>query len=258
MRSNGRVNFPTLSDDSASPVSVTHPNCNPHLLHCGTYTRRPQYLSVFPHQQRPPSSPNPPIPTRRPKDSLPPPALLRTNCGAATTSLEKPCRLTHTDVRKMPSSTITSAQKSLIEAALPKTNHKKVASGLARLYFAYPNPSSWTYSGIQGGIVLAFDRLKNAWFLRMVDLVGTRGIVWEHEAYAEIDSASWLDRPFFLTFAGDVRSPYLIFIRIIDVELKDCMVAIVFAEDHDAHNFHRKLVTRREVEGASTRPTIYP
>ena len=40
---------------------------------------------------------------------------------------------------------------------------------MARLYVAYPDPNSWTYSGIMGG--LAFVQTKTTFYFRIVDLM---------------------------------------------------------------------------------------
>ncbi|KAI0057123.1 PH domain-like protein, partial [Artomyces pyxidatus] len=129
------------------------------------------------------------------------------------------------------SSTLSTSEKALIKSVLPPATQKISAAALGRLYFAHPDPNSWSYSGIQGAVVLVHDKTKHAWFLRIVDIVGTRGILWDHEVYSEFDTESFLDRPFFFTFAGD-----------------ECMIGIVFAEESEAKNFHKKVHTRKDIK----------
>ena len=53
---------------------------------------------------------------------------------------------------------------------------------------------------------LLADRLQLCFelFFKLVDLQGTRGIVWEHELYDNFTLNE--DRPFFHSFAGDVSA----------------------------------------------------
>ena len=104
----------------------------------------------------------------------------------------------------MPSSSSLSAnEKAHIKLIVPPPT-KILAASLARIYFAHPDPSSWSYGGLQGALLLIADRARGAHFLNLVDLVGNRGVIWEHEIYDGFDY--YQDRPFFHTFAGDVRA----------------------------------------------------
>lgn len=60
--------------------------------------------------------------------------------------------------------------KATVKRVVPKATNKIQAVGVARLYVAYPNPSKWTYTGIQGAIVLANDLVGNTYWLKMVDV----------------------------------------------------------------------------------------
>lgn len=103
----------------------------------------------------------------------------------------------------MPSqSTLSTDDKSKVKAALPQSTHKIHTAALARIYFAYPQPTQWSYGGLQGALAFVFDRNKEVFMLSMVDLAGTRGIIWEHELYEGFEY--FQDRPFFHSFAGDV------------------------------------------------------
>ncbi len=52
--------------------------------------------------------------------------------------------------------------------------------------------------------MLVADGARGAHFLNLVDLVGNRGVIWEHEIYKGFEY--YQDRPFFHSFAGDVRA----------------------------------------------------
>jgi hypothetical protein len=106
------------------------------------------------------------------------------------------------------SSTLSANEKTLVRSLIPSPT-KILAASLARIYFAHPDPYSWSYGGLEGALVIAADRTRGAHFFYLVDLVGTRGVIWEHEIYKGFEYNQ--DRLFFHTFAGDVRakqSPY--------------------------------------------------
>ena len=44
------------------------------------------------------------------------------------------------------------------------------ASGIARLYVAYPDPKKWTYTGLQGVVVLCEDTTGHTLWLKMIDI----------------------------------------------------------------------------------------
>ena len=53
---------------------------------------------------------------------------------------------------------------------VPKASNKIQAVAVARLYIAYPNRSKWTYTGLQGAVVLANDLVGNTYWLKLVDI----------------------------------------------------------------------------------------
>ena len=50
---------------------------------------------------------------------------------------------------------------------------------------------------------------------QLVDLTGTRGIIWEHELYEEFEY--FQDRPFFHSFAGDVSGAWFLIVQRVSV-----------------------------------------
>jgi neural Wiskott-Aldrich syndrome protein len=100
-------------------------------------------------------------------------------------------------------STISSDDKARIKAAVPSTNNKILTATLTRVYYAHPDPNSWAYAGLQGALVLTMDKNTNGFGFKLVDLQGTRGVIWEHEIWEPFEYH--LDRPFFHSFSGDVR-----------------------------------------------------
>jgi len=99
------------------------------------------------------------------------------------------------------SSTLGTNEKSLVRSVISSSQTKILAASLARIHFAYPDPNSWTYGGLQGALVLVADRARGAHFFCLVDLEGTRSIIWEHEIYKSFEYNQ--DDPFFHSFDGD-------------------------------------------------------
>lgn len=60
--------------------------------------------------------------------------------------------------------------EAIIDRCIPKSVSKQHAKGVARLYVAYPDPSRWTYTGLQGAIVLCEDTTVPSLWLKMVDI----------------------------------------------------------------------------------------
>jgi len=71
------------------------------------------------------------------------------------------------------------------------------------------------------------DVSTNMFSFRLVDLDGTRGVIWRHDLYEGFQYFS--DRPFFHSFSGD-----------------ECMVGFVFCEEKEAKAFHKKVASKKE------------
>lgn len=123
--------------------------------------------------------------------------------------------------------TISADDKTRIKAAVPSGNNKILTATLVRVYYAYPDPHSWSYTGLQGALVLAMDKNTTGFGFKLVDLQGTRGIVWEHEIWEPFEYN--VDRPFFHSFAGD-----------------ECMIGFVFADESEAKTMYKKVTTRKQ------------
>ena len=48
--------------------------------------------------------------------------------------------------------------------------HKILTATVARVYAAHPNPSSWSYAGVEGALAFVKDLSKNSFALKVVDL----------------------------------------------------------------------------------------
>ncbi|KAI0360643.1 WH1-domain-containing protein, partial [Trametes cingulata] len=122
-------------------------------------------------------------------------------------------------------STLSNDEKAKVKAAVNSPANKIFTAALARIYYAYPKPDEWSYTGLQGALAFVKDT-QGVFYLKLVDLAGTRGIIWEHELYEGFEY--FQDRPFFHSFAGD-----------------DCMIGVVFADEGEAKTFYKKVTTKK-------------
>jgi Wiskott-Aldrich syndrome protein len=60
--------------------------------------------------------------------------------------------------------------KDTVKRFVPKQSNKIQAVAVAKLYVAYPNRSKWTYTGLQGAIVLSNDLVGNTYWIKLVDI----------------------------------------------------------------------------------------
>lgn len=67
-------------------------------------------------------------------------------------------------------SVLTDDDKETVRRMVPKTSNKIHAAAVARLYIAYPDRTKWTYTGLQGAVVLANDLIGNTYWLKLVDI----------------------------------------------------------------------------------------
>jgi Wiskott-Aldrich syndrome protein len=103
----------------------------------------------------------------------------------------------------MPSqSTLDESGKTKLKNAIGTSSNKIHYAALARIYYAYPDTKKWSYAGLQGGLAFVLNNTTKSLHFQMVDLDGTRGVIWEHELYDGFLLNQ--DRAFFLSFEGDV------------------------------------------------------
>ncbi|KIY61429.1 PH domain-like protein, partial [Cylindrobasidium torrendii FP15055 ss-10] len=132
----------------------------------------------------------------------------------------------------MPSqSTLGKEEKDKVKSAIPVASNKIFYATLARVYYAHPRPNEWSYSGMQGALAFAKNNTNGIMTFKLVDLTGTRGVIWEHEVYDGLDY--FADRAFFHSFPGD-----------------ECMIGFVFSEEAEAKNFWKKVIKRKDEKSA--------
>ncbi|KAK1255995.1 hypothetical protein MKX07_008254 [Trichoderma sp. CBMAI-0711] len=136
-------------------------------------------------------------------------------------------------------SILSDEDKDTVKRFVPKQSNKIQAVAVAKLYVAYPNRSKWTYSGLQGAVVLANDLVGNTYWLKMVDISpSNRGVIWDQEIF---DTWSYnQDRTFFHTF-----------------ELEECLAGLSFVDEKEAKQFKKKMDEREKNASRATRATPF-
>ncbi|KAH8886821.1 WH1-domain-containing protein [Thozetella sp. PMI_491] len=129
--------------------------------------------------------------------------------------------------------------KETVKRHVPKQTNKIHAVAVARLYVAHPNRSRWTYSGLQGAVVLANDLVGHTYWIKLVDISpGNRGVIWDQEIYD-----TWhynQDRTFFHTF-----------------ELESCLAGLSFVDEKEAKQFLKKMNDREKNASKATLKTPF-
>ncbi|KAG0668841.1 hypothetical protein C6P45_004324 [Maudiozyma exigua] len=125
---------------------------------------------------------------------------------------------------------LTTQDKEIIKRALPKGSNKILDVAVARLYIAYPDRNKWKFTGLSGALVLVDDLVGNTFFLKLIDIYGHRGIIWDQELYVGFEY--YQDRTFFHTF-----------------EIEDCFAGFLFVDISEAQHF-LKRVQKREKYGS--------
>ena len=100
---------------------------------------------------------------------------------------------------------LTPEEKNKVKNAIPENSNKTFCAAPARIYYAHPDPHKWSYAGLEGALVLTQEHSQNTLLLKLVDVDGTRGVIWEHELYSDFEL--YHDNSFFHSFPGDVSSP---------------------------------------------------
>ncbi|KAH8823217.1 hypothetical protein DL96DRAFT_1420939, partial [Flagelloscypha sp. PMI_526] len=124
-------------------------------------------------------------------------------------------------------STLSPDEKAKVKSVIPASSNKIFYAALARVYYAYPSPEKWSYAGLQGAMTFLHDKSKGCMCFKLVDVYGTRGVIWEHEFYQGMEYNP--DRAFFHSFAGD-----------------SCMIGLVFADEFEAKTFWKKVMAKKD------------
>ncbi|KAF7557517.1 hypothetical protein G7046_g6005 [Stylonectria norvegica] len=129
--------------------------------------------------------------------------------------------------------------KDTVKRFVPKQHNKIQAVAVAKLYVAYPNRSKWTYTGLQGAVVLANDLVGHTYWIKMVDISpSSRGVIWDQEIFDVWNYNQ--DRTFFHTF-----------------ELEECLAGLSFVDEKEAKQFKKKMDEREKNGTKATKSTPF-
>ncbi|CAI4036479.1 hypothetical protein SMKI_15G3260 [Saccharomyces mikatae IFO 1815] len=128
---------------------------------------------------------------------------------------------------------LNSSDKEIIKRALPKASNKIIDVAVARLYIAYPNKNDWQYTGLSGALALVDDLVGNTFFLKLVDISGHRGVIWDQELYVNFEY--YQDRTFFHTF-----------------EMEECFAGLLFVDINEASHFLKRVQKRERYANRKT------
>lgn len=128
---------------------------------------------------------------------------------------------------------LTSEDKEYIKRALPKSSNKVIDVAIARLYIAYPNPNEWQYTGLSGAVALVDDLVGHTFFLKLVDIKGHNGVLWDQELYVNFEY--YQDRTFFHSF-----------------EMEECFAGLLFDDLGEASHFLKRVQKRERYASKKT------
>ncbi|VUC33952.1 unnamed protein product [Clonostachys rosea] len=137
-------------------------------------------------------------------------------------------------------SILTDAEKDIVKSVIRKTTNKIFAVGLIRLYVAWPDPKKWTYTGLEGALVLLNDLSPPcAVWLRIVDISpAARGVIWEMQVPEEWRYSA--TKPLLHTFEMDRR-----------------VYGCSFADEKEARMFLRKMEGREQLVCKKSKSTPF-
>jgi hypothetical protein len=89
-------------------------------------------------------------------------------------------------------SILSDEDKQTVKRTVPKSSNKIHTVAVAKLYIAYPDRHRWTYTGLQGAVVLANDLVGNTFWLKMVDIsVGASNAMAQNARLTVAAPKSW-------------------------------------------------------------------
>lgn len=121
--------------------------------------------------------------------------------------------------------TLSSQDKEKIKRVVPKASNKIIDAAVARIYVNHPDPEQWNWTGLAGAIVLVDDLLGHTFFLKLIDIIGNQGVLWDQELWVDFQYSQ--DRVFFHSF-----------------EIEDYSIGILFDDKSDAQHFFKRVQNR--------------
>ncbi|TID31179.1 hypothetical protein CANINC_000226 [Pichia inconspicua] len=123
--------------------------------------------------------------------------------------------------------TLSSQDKDVIKRAVPKSSNKIIDAAIARLYVSLPDQDEWKWTGLMGALVFVDDLIGHTFFFKLVDIIGSRGVLWDQELWVDFQYSQ--DRLFFHSF-----------------EIEDCQIGFLFDDTGDAQHFYKRVNHRNK------------
>jgi len=101
--------------------------------------------------------------------------------------------------------TLDESENAEIQKAIPATSNKVYYAARARIYYAYPSARNWSYAGLQGAVAFVLNTSNNTFHFKMVDLDGTKRVIWDYELYDGLALNQEKSVTFFLSFEGNLK-----------------------------------------------------
>ena len=92
-----------------------------------------------------------------------------------------------------------------VENAISTSSNVICYAARARIYYAYASNGRWSYAGLEGALAVVKNTSSNALHFKMIDLDGTRGVIWDYELYDGLVLDQENSVTFFLSFEGDAK-----------------------------------------------------
>lgn len=123
--------------------------------------------------------------------------------------------------------TLSSQDKDVVKRAVPKSSNKIIDAAIVRLYVSLPDQDEWKWTGLMGALVFVDDLIGHTFFFKLVDIIGSRGVLWDQELWVDFQYSQ--DRLFFHSF-----------------EIEDCQIGFLFDDSSAAQHFYKRVNSRNK------------
>ena len=122
----------------------------------------------------------------------------------------------------------------------------------ARIYYTYVGTRNWSYARLQGALAFTLNTMGNTLHFNMVDLDGSRGVIWDYEMYDDLVLDQEKNVPFFLSFEGDVKGEvgcwFNFYPSFTHSNLQKCLIGFAFLDYFDAQIFYNSFERNKDAK----------
>lgn len=128
---------------------------------------------------------------------------------------------------------LSSEDKVKINRAIPKGSNNILDATVAKLFVAYPDPDKYEDTGVSGAVVLVDDTVGKTFFIKIVDIYGQRGVIWDQELCVNFEYHK--DRTFFHSF-----------------EMDNFTAGLLFEDTSEANHFFKRVSSKEKYGSKQT------